>query len=874
MRIYVSILLITLCFIGHAQEISFNFESDLEGWEQSLPERWHLDTAFAISGKQSLHHAFDNSEASFDMISYKHTQVLLDSSVTTWKFSNRYAYTPSSGNNWAVWLVSDQNAMEMHPGGSAKGYIIGVNYTGSDDYVKLWKQDNSGLTEVLNTGYNWQDSVGTDDVVQFDILRSETGLWELRIQKRGEEWQSLASVTESSIVSSDYLGVYYEYSSTHDMQLWLDDLSLNAFFYIDKVAPLIEEVEVITGNELMVYFNEQVDTSVASLFVLNRAVNPVSVLWQSSTAVKLVFADMFSVDNLLEIYNISDSKGNIAQIISASFGYYKAVAYDVVISEVMADSDPVVGQPNCEYVELYNRSAHSINLNNWKFFSGDREPLLLGDYDLQSGAYLLLISNSCESEYSAEINVYASSEFPTLPNSGETLRLVNETGEQIHSLAYSSSMFDNELKEEGGWSLELVDVNYPCISTNNWKTSTSELGGTPGMENSVKGDIEEYPEASMVAINKLSANSFELSFNQKLDSASVVNTDNFVISEGSVLVEKVSAYFPDYKVLAVVLGEELESGQEYAVKVEGLRDCSGIELDAIEFFIGVPENADSADVLFSEVLYESNDDIPEFIELYNNSDKVIDLKGYSLTSYNTQFDTVKSQKEISNQTYLLFPERYVVISESKKLLLYTKSHIDENIVIEPQSWSGLSNEGGKIGLVSSSSQVQDITFYAPEQHFSLLSSTSGVSLERVSFNVPATTFSNWHSAATSVDYSTPGEVNSQTLDLGDLPSICEFTPKEFSPDNDGLNDYVTIQYEMPDVGYLASINIYNQQGVLVNTLANNELLELAGVYSWNGLSEEHDRLPMGYYIITFEAWNPKGKTINEKGVVLLLPQKK
>ena len=77
--------------------------------------------------------------------------------------------------------------------------------------------------------------------------------------------------------------------------------------------------------------------------------------------------------------------------------------------------------------------------------------------------------------------------FPSLTDDGRWLALYNSKGEIIHSLCYSDSWYGNILKSDGGWSLEMIDTDYPFYEKGNWRASVSRSGGTPGSINSVSG---------------------------------------------------------------------------------------------------------------------------------------------------------------------------------------------------------------------------------------------------------------------------------------------------------------------------------------------------------------------------------------------------
>ncbi len=193
--------------------------------------------------------------------------------------------------------------------------------------------------------------------------------------------------------------MFYEYSSTQDRKLWIDDILLKGFFYEDKDTPKLSSFIVEEQNEILLNFDEDIDTTEKMLFILNRKFEANRIEWISASTAILSYNTNFDRDNLLEIYGITDLKGNVCQIESVNFQYFSPELHDVLISEIMADPNPIVKLPECEYIELYNRSAKPLNLKGWNFSSGTRSPIVFEDCILEPGKYVLLVDNNCFNEF-------------------------------------------------------------------------------------------------------------------------------------------------------------------------------------------------------------------------------------------------------------------------------------------------------------------------------------------------------------------------------------------------------------------------------------------------------------------------------------------
>ena len=100
---------------------------------------------------------------------------------TRWSFLVRYGYDPSSLNNWSVFLMSDSPPGNMSAEGDTQGFALGVNLTGSDDTLRLWKVDGNSVTTVVNSGINWQTDIGTANPAKISVERSQDGIWTVSV---------------------------------------------------------------------------------------------------------------------------------------------------------------------------------------------------------------------------------------------------------------------------------------------------------------------------------------------------------------------------------------------------------------------------------------------------------------------------------------------------------------------------------------------------------------------------------------------------------------------------------------------------------------------------------------------------------------------
>jgi hypothetical protein len=151
----------------------------------------------------------------------------------------------------------------------------------------------------------------------------------------------------------------------------------------------------------------------------------------------------------------------------------------------------------------------------------------------------------------------------------------------------------------------------------------------------------------------------------------------------------------------------------------------------------------------------------------------------------------------------------------------------------------------------------------------LIGDQNGVSLERLSFNMPSNTRDNWHSAASTVAYATPGYQNSQFMVPVKQDKYFTVQSKTLSPDEDGFEDVMILRYEVPGPDYIATVLIYDVEGRLVRHLVNNMTIGTQGLLTWDGLDGNGQKTPIGIYIVWIECINANGERIRQKMSVVV-----
>jgi len=848
-RLLITTLLIVTGFASTAQL----FDDFTDGDFTNNPT-WSGDVSkYEITGSGRLH---SNGPSQSDT-AYLVTNVgnLDFSNTIVWEFFVQMDLNPSNSNNTRIYLISDNANLKA----ALNGYFIRIGENGSSDAIKFYKQTGTTAT-LLYTGTG--NTFGSSPTASIKVTRTSNGNWTFESDATGgTSYIAEGMVNNLDITSTQFFGIWSKYTASNSSNFLYDNFTITANTIIDNTAPTVSNVALISNNQLDVTFNEPVLLSVAqtiSNYSVNNGIgNPTTAVLDGSnpTLVHLTFGTNFTdgQTNELSINNIEDLANNVMPLSTHDFLYFVPVTAsfkDLVINEIFADPSPQLGLPMGEFIEIYNASTHIYNLTNWTIGDASSDEQI-GNYTLMPNQYLLIADDAFAFDYSIYSNAILVPSLPSFNNSSDDVVLKDENGTIIDFVSYTSSWYGSSIKEAGGYTLELINPTLPCTSSSNWIGSNNPDGGTPAAQNSV---YNATPDATTPTIlNSSTANNatINICFSETIDTTGI-NASYFSIDNGITI----QSYTFDalLECVEIITTQALDTGTVYSVTINGLSDCSGNTMNNTTTVI-LPHLGHKGDLIINEILYNPFPNGQDFVELYNNSNKNIDLFNWQLAR--VAGDTISSKKVITSH-YLFKPAEFVVITKDSNNIKENYSNALDGKFIQLSSLPSYADGEGTVLLLLPNNKVSDSVNYDDSFQFALLKETDGVSLERLDYNRPSNDQTNWHSAAENVGFATPTIQNSQSTIVETSETELTIEPEIFSPDNDGFEDVLTLSYKMKAEGYVGNITIFDAQGRTIRQLMQSELLGIEGSISWNGLNNNREKARIGAYIIYFEYFDLDG----------------
>ena len=854
-----------LCFCLIHGFIFSQVTDDFSDGNFSVNPAWSGDTAdFEINSYGQLH--LEGSGADTSVLVY----AITSDTSTEWHFWIKLSFNTSANNYARVYLLSDQQNLKQ----SLNGYFL--QFGNSSDEVSLNRQTGFVITELLkDTSLH---TAGSTNQARFRITRNHQGKWMLYADPSGLENYSFGgNCLDNSFRFPGFSGVYCKYTSSNSSKFYFDDFYTGRIL-VDSIRPEIKSFDILNPDHADVYFSEAVEKISAEkcshYFVDQQIDNPDSARIdpENKSLIHLHFRKSFQQEHYynLTVNGINDIMGNPCTDTVLHFAWYVPRVFDVLINEILADPDPPAGLPDAEFIELFNRSSYPVSLKNWILEFGNYSKRF-GAVTMLPDSFLILCKGDTYKMFGNYIGLFTSSS--SLSNDGGTVSLRNAEGKIIHAVSYSNDWYENDIKKEGGWSLEMKDVANPCGCGDNWTASADPGGGTPGKKNSVVQENPDLksPEAERIAI--INAHTIQVFFNEPMDSTTLMDSSSYLFDHELGHPIRIQPVPPSFSSVKLTLKKDIEPSVICNLNLPGfMKDCAQnllSENKPVRF--ALPDTVKEGDLLINEVLSDPREGGVMFTELFNPTDKVLDMGMLCLSSFDTVTGLPKNMKSVAPAGFLFFPGDYKVFSKSGNKVRQQYLSGDESEFIDMPDYPSFRQSDDHVVLMRSYDGLNiDHMQYNSTMHFPLLLTTEGVSLERISMERPGMDKQNWHSAAETSGFATPAQRNSVFYEFPMLDEgIVTISPEVFSPDNDGRDDVVMIRIIPGGPDYLATIRIFDSRGIFIKYLVKNVLTGENNLFSWDGTDENRKLAETGIYVMYVELFNPSGSVKKIKRTVVL-----
>ncbi len=637
----------------------------------------------------------------------------------------------------------------------------------------------------------------------------------------------------------------------------------------DEEAPFVISTAFVGDQSLRLIFSEA-PTMESATNLENYLLNPVVQISEIRVNLDSVFIDVLNpfIDGQvyeITVSGIEDIFGNrlTEQVeLATYFEVLPAVRGDVVINEILYRR---LNELSPEFVELVNPTEKNIDLSGWELIdAGNNDAEIPEGTFLPAGEYLVLTDRE---DFAATIQngVYLS-DFPSLNDSGDEIVIRNTEGITIDSLFYESDWGGNT----PGVSLERRDPGAASNDPSNWGTSTAQSGFSAGSESSL---FEEDVTAPGIIFSTQIDTVVKVVFSEFI--SLVPETQFFVNALESRVIEfdpnQGNVIFLKWMQNGLNVIHKAPGSTNLDVVVQNLEDIKGNRSAEVSAPIASPLYRGG--IVINEILFDpladSDDNLPdqtEYIELYNPTNEAISLEGITIHDAPDEDDEIRTIEPVSSEFKWIPAGGYFLIYSEDEAETFTSSRIAQYFSLEGESDQftmrvdrsslSLASSGDAIYIADSTGATTDSVFYDESWHNPNVFDTDGIALERINPEGPGNDESNW-SSSTDISGGTPTMQNTIFQQPGSPPSSSgiSFSPNPFSPDDDGFEDNLFINYTLDAPDYLLRVRIFDRYGREVRELADGVQAGFEGSLIWDGLTDDRRKNRVGIYIVLFEAYN-------------------
>jgi len=361
----------------------------------------------------------------------------------------------------------------------------------------------------------------------------------------------------------------------------------------------------------------------------------------------------------------------------------------LIINEIMYNSPG----GDEEWVEFYNNTDASIDLENWKLIDSDatHTPIIFpSGYSVAAGGYFTVeVATAGSFPFTPD---YDGSGNFALNNTDDIVRLYNNNGILIDIVSYTDSDPWPTEPDGNGPTLSLIDPNTDNSLPQSWAASLQDIG-TPGAEN--------FPPIPFVDVTDPDGGEFL----QQGESYTI--TWSYGFWDGDIEIEVVKeGEAPQSIVYNIPLSDgsftwnvwgNIETGDDYKIIISGINE--GDPVGESEDYFSIIEPYNIPNIVITEIMYnppETGNDSLEFLEFFNNSMDTVDLGGFYMSQgIDYTFPNIE-----------ILPDSFLLLAIDSAAMMNTFG-------VSSRQWIGgaLSNGGEAIELTDLYGNVVDYVQY-------------------------------------------------------------------------------------------------------------------------------------------------------------------
>jgi hypothetical protein len=773
-----------------------------------------------------------------------------------WSAWCKLSFNPSSSNYARMYLLCNAGFPSVTEGCIFMGFGMSGDRAGIYQHI-----GGQVVTLYTDTVHLYNQST---NIMRFSIRYQQPWWYFSSDSSGGNNFSPVDSFQYNVMADSAVAAIWCQYTSSNAAKFYFDD------FYAgpvpeDTIPPVLVTGGVKGEQILELIFSEPLNQQIISTkqyFMSPQIGLPLLVYTDpfNQKIVNILFADPFPDGIPLSIFlnHVTDKSGNLMADTTLPFLWHRALRNEVIISEIMADPSPPVKLPESEYLELHNTSELPVNLCNW-ILQVDQSQFSLPCITMGPGSYLLLVNENDISMWSGFSSVCAVSKL-SLRNDGALLSLQDYAGKIIHAVEFNPAWHTTPQQSEGGYSLEIRDEKNPCDQLNTWRSTLDLLGGTPCRSNSFKESFPDQKPPSLLRIYVADATTIIIDLSEPMDTTGNPSV-LFQIKDHPGRINNFILHAPLFQQVELQLACPLSPDTIYTLLLQDtLKDCCGNFLTLGTFPFGIPVLPDSADLVASEVMYMPLDEGTEYLEIFNNSGKLIDLSMCRLAKLDTVNMSIQALYNLTDQPVMIFPGDYMVMTGEIIKLLNSHSQADAGHVFCNAAMPVLPDDGAVYAIITQGGMEIDRFCYDKSFHAPYLSNIKGIALERLSPLLKGSRASAWYSASSASGWATPTLPNSQHLIYG-IPEVkMEVKPRCYRPGTGAGSDLVSIRFSGLTSGSQLTLRVFDEAGNHIKYLVNEGVAADEDIWRWDGTQDSGQLPASGIYIIDAAISSGNGST--------------